>query len=237
MPQLSFLSTPDIRPRAVAIRELPDSEKPVNRLYHFGAAALSTGELLTIIAGTQYYEDANNLMVRFGNVSGLTRAALQELEQLPGIGPTAAARIKAALELGRRQTLDRDDDRWQIRSPADAANLIMGEMMLLDQEHFVVILLDTKNRVKDIHLLYKGSLNTSMIRVGEVFREAIRTQAASIVIAHNHPSGDPTPSPEDVAVTRQLVEASKLLDIDILDHLIIGHNRFVSLKERGLGFS
>jgi len=112
----------------------------------------------------------------------------------------------------------------------------MSEMSLLEQEHLRVMMLDTKNRVLGSPTVYVGSLNTSMIRVGELFREAIRSNSASVIVAHNHPSGDPTPSPEDVAVTRQIAEAGKLLDVDVLDHLIIGRQRFVSLKERGLGF-
>ena len=140
------------------------------------------------------------------------------------------------MELGRRLLISAPDERLQIRSPADVANLLMLEMGLLEQEHLRVILLDTRNRVLAVTTVYKGSLNSSMIRVGELFREAIRRNSAAVIIAHNHPSGDPTPSPEDVAVTKQVVQAGKLLDIDVLDHLVIGQGRFVSLKERGLGF-
>ncbi|MFC2016046.1 DNA repair protein RadC, partial [Chloroflexota bacterium] len=153
-----------------------------------------------------------------------------------GIGPAKVAQVKAALELGRRLLAEDPDERTQIRTPADAANLVMSEMSLLEQEHMRVMLLDTKNRVLASPTLYKGSLNTSLVRVGEIFREAIRANSAALIVVHNHPSGDPTPSPEDVAVTRQIVEAGKLLDVDVLDHLIIGQKKFVSLKERGLGF-
>lgn len=121
-------------------------------------------------------------------------------------------------------------------SPGDAANLLMSEMMFLEQEHLRLILLDTRNRVLSMPTLYVGSLNSSVVRVGELFRAAIRENAAALIVAHNHPSGDPSPSPEDVNVTRQLVRAGKLLDIDVLDHIVIGQQRFVSLKERGLGF-
>jgi DNA repair protein RadC len=152
------------------------------------------------------------------------------------VGPAKAAQIKAALELGRRLLAENPDERPQVRSPTDAANLVLSEMSLLEQEHMRVLLLDTKNRVVASEDVYKGSLNTSLIRVGEIFRKAIRANSASLIVVHNHPSGDPTPSPEDVAVTRQIVEAGKLLDVDVLDHLIIGQQRFVSLKERGLGF-
>ncbi|MFN2224744.1 MAG: RadC family protein, partial [Anaerolineae bacterium] len=153
-----------------------------------------------------------------------------------GLGPAKVAQIKAALELGRRLLAQSPEERPQIRSPADAANMVMSEMSWLEQEHLKVMLLDTKNRVLGTPTVYIGSLNTSMVRVGELFREAIRANCASLIVVHNHPSGDPTPSPEDVAVTRQIAEAGKLLDIELLDHLIIGQQRFVSLKERGLGF-
>ena len=144
--------------------------------------------------------------------------------------------IKAALELGRRLLVTAPHERPQMRSPADAANLLMAEMSLLSQEHLRTVLLDTRNRVISIPTIYVGSLNTAQVRVGEMFREAIRANCAGMIVVHNHPSGDPTPSPEDVQVTRMIVEAGALLNIDVLDHLIIGRQRFVSLKERGLGF-
>jgi len=156
--------------------------------------------------------------------------------QINGIGPAQAARIKAALEFGRRLMLTAPEGRYVIRSPADVAQLLMAEMSHLEQEHFKVLLLDTRNRMIDDVTLYIGSLNASHIRVGEVYRDAIRQNAASIIVAHNHPSGDPTPSPEDVAVTRHIVKAGNTMDIELLDHLVIGKQRFVSLRERGLGF-
>ncbi len=144
--------------------------------------------------------------------------------------------LKAALELGRRLMTVSPHERPQVRSPAEAAELIMTEMSLLEQEQLRTILLDTRNTVLGVPLVYQGSLNTAVVRVGELFRHAIRANAAAIIVAHNHPSGDPAPSPEDVRVTRAVVEAGKLLNIDVLDHLVIGHQRFVSMKERGLGF-
>ena len=124
----------------------------------------------------------------------------------------------------------------RIRSPADVAALLMTEMSHLDQEQLRVLCLDTKNRLQKMHLVYQGSLNAAMIRVGEVYKEPLRLNSAAIIVAHNHPSGDPTPSPEDVLVTRQIVDAGKLLDVDCLDHLVIGQGKWVSLRERGLGF-
>ena len=126
--------------------------------------------------------------------------------------------------------------RPQVRSPADAAGLLMAEMGLLEKEHLRALLLDTKNHVLGSPTIYVGSVNTTLIRVAEIFQAAIKVNCAGIIVAHNHPSGDPTPSPEDVAVTERIVSAGKLLDIEVLDHLVIGHQRYVSLKERRLGF-
>ncbi len=223
--------------RYPTLRELPESERPVHRLHFYGPAALSTTELLAILAGTPHQlQDAANLMAAFEGIEGVARANMPELQQQPGIGASTAARIKAAFELGRRLLVSHED-RVQVRSPADAANLVMAEMRMLEQEHLRTILLDTKNHVVGIPTVYVGSVNTTMIRVAEIFREAIRRNCPSLIAVHNHPSGDPTPSPEDVMVTRQAVEAGKLLDIELLDSLVIGANRFVSMKERGLGFT
>jgi DNA repair protein RadC len=214
------------------VKELPFKERPQQRLRDYGPGALSTIELLACLLQTpDALAQAQELIRRFPQ--GLLRASIPELCQVPGIGLSRSVQIKAALELGRRST--RPDDRYQNTSPADAASLLYG-MDGLDQEHLVVITLDTKNRVLSQETLYIGNVNTSIIRVSEVFRLAIRQNATAIIISHNHPSGDPSPSPEDVRVTRQVVEAGKLLDIEVLDHLVIGHQNYVSLKERGLGF-
>lgn len=223
------------------IKELPSSERPRERLLRYGPGALSNAELLAIILRTGTQEEnavrlAQRLVTVYGNLAGLVQANAMELAAEKGLGPAKVAQVKAALELGRRMLLESPEERPQVRSPADAANLVMSEMSFLEQEHLRVMLLDTKNRVLDTTEVYVGSLNTSLIRVGELFRAAIRSNCAGLIVLHNHPSGDPTPSPEDVAVTRQIVEAGKLLDIEVLDHLIIGRQRFVSLKERGLGF-
>ena len=223
--------------RILTVKELPDSEQPVNRLHVYGPAALSTAELLAILLGnTHQLHDASTLLAAFDGLTGVARAPVVELQQQPGVGATTAARIKAAFELGRRLLISHDD-KVQIRSPADAANLVMAEMSLLEQEHLRVILLDTKNHVLAIPTIYIGSVNTTMIRISELFREAIRHNCPSIIIVHNHPSGSPDPSPEDVLVVKQAAEAGKLLDIELLDSLVIGANRYVSMKERGLGFA
>ena len=223
------------------IRDLPTGERPRERLLHYGAGALSTSELLAIIlrvgtGGENVVRVAEKLLARHDGLPGLAQATIQELCQDKGVGEAKAIQVKAALELGRRLLVAAPHERPQIRQPADAANLLMAEMSLLAQEHLRTVLLDTRNRVINIPTIYVGSLNAAAVRVGEVFREAIRASSAAMIVVHNHPSGDPTPSPEDVQVTRQIVEAGSLLNIDVLDHLIIGRQRFVSMKERGLGF-
>jgi DNA repair protein RadC len=158
------------------------------------------------------------------------------MSEVKGIGAAKAVAIKAALELGRRLLLSEANERPQIRSPQDVASMLQLKMGLLQQEHLQVVLLNTKNFVVGTRTVYVGSLNASLIRTAEVFRDAVKENCAAIIVAHNHPSGDPTPSPEDVRVTRELVAAGKLLDIEVLDHLVIGQNRYISLKQQKLGF-
>ena len=172
----------------------------------------------------------------FRGLAGLARAGFGELCQERGLGEAKAAQVQAALELGRRLMSTQSEERPVVKSPADIANLLQGEMSFLEQEEMRVVLLNTKNQILSIPRVYKGSINTSLIRVSELFREAVRENCAALVVVHNHPSGDPAPSPEDVKVTEQIVKAGKLLDIEVLDHIIIGQQRYISLKERGLGF-
>ncbi len=145
--------------------------------------------------------------------------------------------IKAAIDLGRRLASQSTEDKPIVHSPEDAADLVQYEMSALDQEQLRVVILNTRNHVLGVKTIYQGSLNSSQVRVGELFRPAIRENAAAIIIIHNHPSGDPSPSPDDVAITKAIISAGKLLDIQVLDHLIIGQGRFISLNRRGLGFS
>ena len=220
------------------VAALPRHERPAERLRLAGPAALSVTELLSVLLGTPHQRlDAERLLVKFGNLTGLARAGLPELEAGEGIGPATAARLKAALELGRRAVSEGVADRPAISSPADAAQLLLAEMAPLPKEQLRVLVLDTRNRLVANETVYLGSANTTHMRLAEIFQPAIVRHAAAIIVAHNHPSGDPAPSPEDVAVTRSLIEAGKLLDIEVLDHLVIGQGRFVSLKERGLGFN
>jgi DNA repair protein RadC len=221
-----------------SVNDLPPAERPRARLEHYGAGALGTAELLAILIGTPHQvHDAEKLLSTLEGLPGIAQATWTELCDQPGVGPAVVARIKAALELGRRLLVAAPHDRPTVRTPADAANLLMAEMGLLDQEELRIVLLDTRNRIVAIETLYRGSLNSASVRVGEVFKGAIRRNVAAIIVCHNHPSNDPSPSPEDVMVTREIVQAGKLLGIDVLDHLVICRHRFVSLKERGLGFS
>lgn len=233
--------TESSEPYYLTIHDFPASERPRERLQYYGAAALSNAELLAILLrvgthGENVVALSTRLLTQFGGLDGLAKAGFGDLARVKGIGVAKTAQLKAALELGRRLLLSSPDARPQITSPADAANLLMLEMGGLEQEHLRTLLLDTKNKVLGSHEVYKGNVNSSIIRVGEVFREAVRVNATAMIVAHNHPSGDPTPSPEDIQVTRSLVQAGALLGIELLDHLVIGHHRFVSLKERGLGF-
>jgi DNA repair protein RadC len=235
------MTAPNSKP-AYRISDLHESDRPRERLASLGPQALTNAELLAIllrvgVRGENAVEVGQRLLKKFGGLTGLHRVPLKELTDQHGIGGAKAAQIKAAIELGRRLTLESPDERPAINSPADAAALLQYEMSALEQEHLRVILLDRRNRVLEVNEVYKGSVNSSQVRVGELFKDAVRANASAIVVVHNHPSGDPTPSPDDVAVTRAIVQAGKLLDVDVLDHIVIGQGRWVSLKERGLGFA
>lgn len=219
------------------LKRLPLSEQPAYRVAADSAACNLVELLAALIGGAAQVEAAQRLVARFGSLQAIARADVRELAGVPGLGPSSAARLKAAVELGRRLGEPRPEDRV-IRGPADAAAILMPRIGHLEQEYLMVLLLDTRNRVMgEPREIYHGSLNTSLVRVGEVFRDAIRANAAALIVSHNHPSQDPSPSREDAAVSRSLVEAGKLLDIQLLDHIIVTSHRFVSLKERGLGFA
>ncbi len=234
----------DAAPKAeyrTIMKSIPEGERPRERFREIGAGGVSQRELIAIILRTgsesqNALQLADALLQKFNGLNGLARASLPELMQIHGIGVAKAIEIKAAFELGKRLALSAQDTKPQIKTPADAAQMLMLHMGLLDQEEVRTLLLDTRNRVMASHMIYKGSLNAASMRVSEVFKEAVRSNAAAIIVAHNHPSGDPSPSAEDIAVTKTLSNAGKLLDIELLDHIVIAHNRYVSLKERGLGF-
>jgi DNA repair protein RadC len=228
--QLTMFSQP-------RLKRLADDQTPVYRITHLGAKACSFQELIAaLVGGSTQIEVAAAITDRWKTPLELLSASQAEIAAIHGVGPARAARIKAAFELGRLAATGAVRQRPGISSPSEVAALVQYEMSALEQEEIRVILLNTRHRVLDIVTVYRGSLNSSQVRVGELFRDAIRQNAAALVVVHNHPSGDPTPSPEDVAVTREVVRAGRLMDIAVLDHLVIGKGRYVSLKERGLGF-
>lgn len=225
------------QPQRRRLCDLPAEERPLYRLRYHGSNALSMVELLALLLGTADAPGlSEELLQRFGSLHGLARASKEQLMRLRGIGEAQAARLVAIMELSRRLQAPPIDEKPRVSSPADGANLLLPRLSHLEQEELHILLLDTRNRVIRIQAIYKGSLNSSMVRIGEIFRPAIEAPAAAIIVAHNHPSGQPDPSPEDITVTRKIVEAGKLLDIAVLDHLIIGQGVYVSLKDKRLGF-
>jgi DNA repair protein RadC len=224
------------------ITDLAVSERPRERLEKLGPSALTTAELLAILlrVGTQgenAVQVGQRLLQSFGSLSGLHQASFSEVCDQHGIGKAKASQIKAAIEMGRRLILEKPEDRPRIQNPCDAAALVQYEMSVLEQEELRVMLLNSRNQVMDILKVYRGSLNSSQVRVAEIFKAAVRRNSAAIIVIHNHPSGDPSPSTDDITLTRALIEAGKLLDIEVLDHLVIGRGKWISFKERKLGFS
>jgi len=235
--QLSYLIPAPEDAAMRLLRETPANEQALGRMERGGPTVLSVAELLQIFLDSRS-DPLLPLRVlnRWSTLSELSHANPCDLMSIEGMSRMRLARLRAAMELGRRMLIEPIQDRPLVRSPADAANLLIPEMAGLEQEQMRVVLLNTKNRVMGIQLVYQGSLHTTVIRVGELFRDAVRQNAAAVIIAHSHPSGDPTPSPEDLACNREIVQAGKLLDCDVVDHLIIGSHNWISMKERGLGF-
>ena len=217
------------------LKEMSPDERPREKLKLRGPAALSDGDLLAIIlntglAGETVTAVAQRLLAEHGGLRGLMQLDVAELERIRGLGEAKAVKLKAALELGRRLAALSPDQRPQIASPDDVANLVAIEMAALEQEQLRVVLLDTKHRVLAIRIVYQGSVNQAQVRVAEVFRDAVRQNAVAIVAVHNHPSGDPTPSAADIALTAELARAGQLLDVELLDHVVIGQGRHVSMR-------
>ncbi|MGM0874428.1 MAG: RadC family protein [Bacillota bacterium] len=220
------------------IRDFPEEERPRERLLNEGPDKLSNQELFAILLRTgtkkeSVLEISQKLLKHFEGIRMLKDASVEEITTISGIGNAKAVQILAALELGRRINRLTYDDRYVIRSPQDGANYVMEEMRFLSQEHFVCLYLNTKNQVLHKQTVFIGSLNASIVHPREVFKEAFKRSAASLICIHNHPSGDPTPSREDIEVTKRLTECGKVLGIELLDHLIIGEQKYVSLKEKG----
>ncbi|WP_026326379.1 RadC family protein [Paenibacillus ginsengihumi] len=221
------------------LRDVPHEERPRERMMQYGPHALSNAELLAILLRTGTIQEsavhlAARLLKQCGGLRGLVDMSLHQLTELKGIGEAKALQIQAGIELGRRLSRTAMSDAVVIRSPHDVAALLSEDLRYLQKEHFVCLFLNTKNHVIAQETLSMGSLNASIVHPREVFRAAIKRSSASIICVHNHPSGDPTPSPEDVQITERLVQAGEIVGIEVLDHVIIGDRRFVSLKEHGL---
>ncbi|WP_127529715.1 RadC family protein [Paenibacillus kobensis] len=225
--------------KAQLMRDVPREERPRERMMVHGAEALSHAELLAILLRTgtsreSVVELAASILKECGGLRYLADMSVEQLMGVHGVGPAKALQLKAGIELGRRMAAARFGDRPVIKRPQDAADLVMDELRYQSVEHFMCLFLNTKNQVVARETLSVGTLNASLVHPREVFREAIKRSSASIICAHNHPSGDPAPSPEDITLTQRLREAGTLIGIEVLDHLIIGDGKFVSLKERGL---
>jgi DNA repair protein RadC len=224
-----------------AIRELPETERPRERLALRGPGGLTTAELIALVWGSgvrgrSAVELATDALTAHDGLAGLARATDIELASISGVGTAKAAQLIAAFELGRRLLADWPTARWLIRSPRDVADRLTLQMGGLEREELRVVILDTKNHVLRVSTVYQGNVSASLVRVGELFRDAVRLNAASVILVHNHPSGDPTPSPDDLHLTSEALAAGRLLDIALLDHLVIGHDAFVSLRDRGVSF-
>lgn len=220
------------------MKDLLPADRPREKLLRNGPAALGDNELVAIVIGSgtrgvDALELANQMLRRRGGVHGLARSTVDDLAQVAGIGHARAAQLLAALELGRRTLTHGPGTRVQLRSPRDAAAYLLPTFGARGVEQFGVVLLDSKHRVLRTTIVASGTLNSTIVQPRDVFREAMLGAAASIVAFHNHPSGDPTPSPEDVELTRRLRAAGLLMGIEVVDHVVLGDARYCSLKEMG----
>lgn len=219
------------------IKNMPESERPREKLLKYGVATLSNAELLAIILSTGTKEMsaidlANHIICSSKEgLRHLTNCTIEELSQIKGVGLAKSSQIIASIELGKRIALTSKANNYKIKSPNDVSNLLMEEMRYLEKEYFNIVLLNTKNEVIAVENISIGSINASIVHPREVFIRAIKRTSSSIILVHNHPSGNPQPSKEDINITKRLVEAGKLIGIEVLDHIIIGDNVYISLKE------
>jgi DNA repair protein RadC len=226
--------------KSFTIHDLPISERPRERLQKFGIEALSAQEILALIlgrgvAGESVMVTAQRLLSQFGNLKGIASASVEELSQVKGIGIAKASQIKAAFELANRvEGFSEAGSKPLVKSPDDVVGLVRGRLKGKKKEHFLALLLDTRNQLIKVAEVSVGSLDGSIVHPREVFKEAISATAASVVFAHNHPSGDPTASEDDIGLTKRLAEAGEIVGIDVLDHIIIGDKNYLSLKREGL---
>jgi DNA repair protein RadC len=222
------------------IHDLPRSERPRERLNRLGPDALSSPELLALlvgrgIAGKSALHIGQELLSRFGNVKAISEATIEELSTIRGVGIAKAVQLKACFELGKRQWLEPEEPGLiDIRNPADVAKAIRASIQDKAKEHFKLVLLNTRNRITGIFTVSIGTLNASLVHPREVFRRAIQHAASSVVLAHNHPSGNPEPSDDDITLTRRLCESGRLLGIEVIDHIIVAKDEFVSFKAKGI---
>ncbi|MAS34181.1 MAG: hypothetical protein CL610_09245 [Anaerolineaceae bacterium] len=225
----------------LSIHELPDTERPRERLFQHGAGALSNAELLAIILRTGTSQEnavnlAQRILAHYDGLPGLAEAPLSDLVGIKGLGEAKVAQIGAALELAKRLMTTQPNTRTSVHRAEDAVKVV-ADMCYLQQEHVRIILLDLARYVMAVPTVYIGTVNASVLRVSEVLREAVIRNSPAVIVVHNHPSGDPTPSPEDIELTRTLHAAAQLMDIHLVDHLIIGRHGWTSLRQSGLGFS
>jgi len=223
------------------MRDIPSADRPRERLLRQGGDAVSNAELLAILLRTGTAQEnvlqlATRLLAQYDGLGGLARASASELANINGLGDAKISQLLAALEIGRRLAALPAVKRPQIQQAADAARLVL-DMGYLTQEEVRVILLDNGRRVVAMPTIYKGTVNVSVIRVAEVFRDAITRNCPAMIVVHNHPSGDPSPSPEDIELTRTIRAAGQLLDIQVIDHLIIGYQAWRSMRDMGLVFN
>jgi DNA repair protein RadC len=218
------------------VREVALVDRPRERLNALGAPALSATELLTILWGAGSADAASDALARHGSIAELGRADVLELTAVPGVGAARAAQLAAAFEIGRRSTLPGHDPRWAVRAPRDVADRLLVEMAGLEREELRVLLLNPKNVVVRASTVYVGNVSAAIVRVAELFRDAVRIHAAGVILVHNHPSGDPEPSTDDVHLTAEAVAAGRLLDVPVLDHIVLAREGYVSLRDRGVSF-
>jgi len=221
------------------MRDLPSEERPREKLLRHGAERLSNSELLAILLGSgtkslSALRLAEHLLTKFGSLRGLANASCEEMTSVKGVGAVKAAVILAAFELAKRLADSSMEVREVITCPRDAADLVRNDLARADKEYFMVIMLNTKHRVIGKKVISIGHLSGSLVHPRELFKEVIRRSSAAVIVVHNHPSGDPTPSREDIGVTKRLVEAGELLGIQVLDHIVVGDNCYVSFREQGL---
>lgn len=224
-----------------SLLQLPEAERPRERLMQLGSEAVSTMELLAIILGsgsksTPVLKIAQDIMVRFGTLNQIAEASIQELCLIPGLGKAKAIQIKAALTLGMRASKQTICPRLKVEHPSHAYHLVKDELERETREIILVILLDTKGGVINHQVVSIGTLAQALVHPREVFHPAIRNKAASIILVHNHPSGDTTPSKQDYEITDTLIQVGKIIDIPIQDHLIVGRTGFTSMRQEGVKF-